>query len=125
MEQEYDYEGLISKKQLVIGLSVILAIATTLFLTFFLLLNNRINKLHENEPENQSPVFNQTDNNEEILEYTVKEFDGKIGVFKNGDFQYSLDVYVFTLPENDKKLLTQGIKASSEQELNDILSTYY
>ena len=58
-------------------------------------------------------------------EYLVKDFNGKVSVFKDGDFQYSLDIYTFTLPKEDKNLLSQGIKASSQQEINDILSCYY
>jgi len=125
MEQNNDYGEFIGKKQFIVSLVIILAIAVTLFLTFFLLLNNRITKLHDNEPNEQTPVFNETENSDAEEEYLIKEFNGKIGVYKNGDFQYMLDVFVFTLPEYDKKLLSQGIKASSEQELNDILSSYY
>ncbi len=125
MEQKNDYEDFIGKKQFIVSLVVIVAVAVTLFLTIFLLLNNRITKLHENQPSDQAPVFNETNNSVLEDEYLIKEFNGKIGVYKNGDFQYTLDVFVFTLPEYDKKLLSQGIKAASEQELNDILSSYY
>lgn len=125
MEQNNDYEDFVGKKQFIVSLVIIIAVAVTLFLTIFLLLNNRISKLHENTPTEQAPVFNETNSSVFEDQYLIKEFDGKIGVYKNGDFQYALDVYVFTLPEYDKKLLFQGIKVSSEQELNDILSSYY
>ena len=127
MEHQNDNGDFIDKKQFVLSMAVIMAICVILFLTIFLMLNNRITKLHETKPNEQQPVFNETasDETEADDEYVIKEFDGKIGVFKNGDFQYMIDVYVFTLPEYDKKLLSQGIKVSSEQELNDVLSSYY
>ena len=127
MEHQNNNGDLIEKKQFVLSMAVIIAICITLFLTIFLMLNNRITKLHETKPNEQQPVFNETVNDETgaDVEYIIKEFDGKIGVFKNGDFQYMINVYVFTLPEYDKKLLSQGIKVSSEQELNDVLSSYY
>ena len=127
MEHQNDNGDFIDKKQFVLSMAVIMAICVILFLTIFLMLNNRITKLHETKSNEQQPVFNETvsDETEADDEYVIKEFDGKIGVFKNGDFQYMIDVYVFTLPEYDKKLLSQGIKVSSEQELNDVLSSYY
>lgn len=127
MEHQNNNGDLIEKKQFVLSMAVIIAICVILFLTIFLMLNNRITKLHETKPNEQQPVFNETvnDETEADVEYIIKEFDGKIGVFKNGDFQYMINVYVFTLPEYDKKLLSQGIKVSSEQELNDVLSSYY
>ena len=126
MEQRNDYGDFIGKKQFIISMVIIVAVTVVLFLMSFLLINNRITVLHENKQGEQQPVFNETDNS--VLaedEYVIKEFEGKIGVYKNGDFQYLINVYVFTLPENDKKLLSQGITVSSEQELNDILSSYY
>ena len=127
MEHQNNNGDLIEKKQFVLSMAVIIAICITLFLTIFLMLNNRITMLHETKPNEQQPVFNETVNDETgaDVEYIIKEFDGKIGVFKNGDFQYMINVYVFTLPEYDKKLLSLGIKVSSEQELNDVLSSYY
>lgn len=124
MERKNENSQLVDKKQFILSLVIIATAVTVLFLTVFFLLNNRISSLHTMIDSNEKPVFNenvtvQTDR------YLIKEFDEKIGVFKNGDFQYYIDVYVFTLPENDKKLLNQGIEASSEQELNDILSSYY
>lgn len=125
MEQQNDYGELIGKKQLSISLIILITLMLILFLTSFFLINNRISALHDIKQEQESPVFNEIPTVEEKIEYLVKEFDGKIGIYKNGDFQYMLEVFVFTLPENDKKLLHQGITVSSEQELNDILSSYY
>ena len=38
---------------------------------------------------------------------------------------FSLDVYVFTLPKNDRQLLSNGIKAENKEELYRILEEYY
>ena len=124
MEHQNDYGDFIGKKQIFISLTVILTIVLILFLTLFFLINNRITALHEDK-EAEAPVFNETPTVSEETQYLIKEFNGKIGVYKNGDFQYLLEVFVFTLPENDKKLLLRGITVTSEQELNDILSSYY
>lgn len=124
MERKNENSQLVDKKQFILSLVIIATAVTLLFLTVFFLLNNRISSLHTMIDSNEKPVFNENVTVQTDL-YLIKEFDEKIGVFKNGDFQYYIDVYVFTLPENDKKLLNQGIEASSEQELNDILSSYY
>ena len=105
---------------------LILLVCVTLFISFFVLTNNRINNIHENDNTEEKPVFNQTENsiNHDSV-YLIKEFNGKIAVYKDNDFQYQLEVYVITLPEKDKQLLQSGIVISGEQELNDILSSYY
>lgn len=125
MEHQNENGDFVDKKQLSLTLIVIITLMLILFFTSFFMMNNRISTLHEAKSEQDSPVFNDTPNVTEETEYLIKEFENKIGIYKNGDFQYLLDVYVFTLPEYDKKLLHQGITVSSEQELTDILSSYY
>ena len=55
----------------------------------------------------------------------LKEYNGKLAVYIDNDFQYEIDVYAFTLPEEDRKLLSKGIEVASEQELNEVISSYY
>ena len=57
--------------------------------------------------------------------YMLKEYNGKLAVYIDNDFQYEIDVYAFTLPEEDRKLLSKGIEVASEQELNEVISSYY
>lgn len=57
--------------------------------------------------------------------YIVKEYNGKIGVFKENALIYTMDVHIFTLPEYDKNLLACGIKAEGIDELYRILGEYY
>ena len=76
-------------------------------------------------PKNETgvlPVINVT---EDEKNYEVKEYNGRIGVFEDNSLLYTLDVYVFTLPKSDQKLLSDGIKADSKEELNEILEEYY
>ena len=105
---------------------ILIALFLFLILLSFFSVNSKISKLNETIDNLEIPVFNETESiTTEDTSYLVKEFQGKIGVYKNNDFQYLLDVFVFTLPDQDKKLLSQGITVSSEQELNALLSTYY
>lgn len=122
-----NYNGdFIEKKKFILSLVAVVIIAVTLFAAAFVMINDRISTLHTNAELLDKPVFNDSDTGtDKEIQYTIKEFDGRIGVFENGDFQYLVDIYVFTLPENDKKLLSKGISVSSEKELNDILSSYY
>ena len=55
----------------------------------------------------------------------VKEYEGKIGIFtEDGALVNIIDVYVKTLPETDRRLLREGIKVLSEQELRSITQDY-
>lgn len=59
--------------------------------------------------------------------YTVKDYDGKIAVFKSGSDtpEKVLDSpYIRDLPKYDQDLLKIGISAYSEEELNLILQDY-
>ena len=57
--------------------------------------------------------------------YLVREHDGIIGVFTaEGDLEYTIEVYVRTLPEADRRLLSDGIFAQNKAELLEILGDY-
>jgi len=58
--------------------------------------------------------------------YTVKEYEGHIGVFHNDDrtpYQ-EIDVDVSSLPVADRELLKDGIKVSDANKLNSIIEDY-
>ena len=57
--------------------------------------------------------------------FELKEYNEKIGVFKNNALVYTIDTYVFTLPEADKQLLKNGIKVNSIEELENLIEEYY
>ena len=127
MDNQNENGVYIEKRHLIISMLITFVTVLTLFLITFILLNNRISKLHENQMIEEKPAFKNESTQVCVEEdyFTIKEFEGKIGVYKNGDFQYLVDVFVFTLPPEDKKSLSLGITVSSEQELLDILSCYY
>ena len=114
-----------------LAIAVIISLAAVTFLYFSLstLFTAKIENIENKLNQEVIPVIletEETDESEEITHtFTIKEFNGKIGIYKDGDFQYQINVSVSTLPEADKKLLLRGIEVSSEQELNDIISCYY
>lgn len=58
--------------------------------------------------------------------YTVKEYEGHIGVFFNDERKpyEEIQVEVSTLPEADRKLLKDGIKVTDADRLNSIIEDY-
>lgn len=58
--------------------------------------------------------------------YTVKEYEGGIGVFCNDEIIpiQKIDVDVFSLPTADQELLKEGIKVYSVDRLNQIIEDY-
>ena len=85
----------------------------------------RLTDIKEEITEN---VFNENIEEPEQTDktiYMVKEYNGKIGVFKENALIYTMDVHIFTLPEYDKNLLACGIKAEGIDELYRILGEYY
>ena len=123
MEQEENY---ITKKFFALTIFSVLVLLIVFSVWSFASFNSKIKEIDSNENVQAVTVYKEVEVvKEETPCYLVKEFDGKIGVFKNNDFQYYIDVYVYTLTEQDKNLLHQGIEASSEQEVNEILSCYY
>ena len=58
--------------------------------------------------------------------YTLKEYDGKIGIFYNAEivpFQ-QINVEVSSLPEADQVLLKEGIIVYSKEELKSKIEDY-
>ena len=55
--------------------------------------------------------------------YIVKEYNGHIGVFRDGDKQpfEEIDIDIHIFPEEDQKLLQDGIQAKSATELTRII----
>lgn len=72
------------------------------------------------------PPFSSTIGTSEAEQWwTVREYEDIIGVFdSDGRLVYTLDVYVKTLPETDRKLLREGIHVSGERELRNLIEDY-
>ncbi len=126
MEHQSPTQTTNNKNMLIATLLIGLAMIAFLYFALSSLLDKRVTELENKINQSVLPVFLESSQIDvENHTYTIKEFNGKIGIYEDGDFQYQIDIYVFTLPEEDKKLLLQGIEVSSEQELNDIISCYY
>ena len=111
----------ITKKDLY-KVAIIISAVFIVALTFFYFLTlSKINNLEKNDEEDNTPVFEETVE----IKYILKDYNGKIGVFENDSLIYTLDTYIFTLPEKDKKLLSEGICVSSKEELYQMLEEYY
>lgn len=127
MEQSNENSQYVSKKQYFLSVLFVLVIIFTLFLSLYFLISNKIDEINVKNNNIYIPTFEENKNDIEIEEtkYLLKKFNDILAVYKNNDLQYTIDIKIDTLPENDKKLLSKGIEASSEKELNDIISSYY
>ena len=77
----------------------------------------------------QSPSIDRTadeDLQNEIYEYELKDYEGKLAVFFYGEQypQLSFDVYIRTLPEWDRKQLKEGILIKDYEELLKRIEDY-
>ena len=62
---------------------------------------------------------------EDNQSFIVRAHNGIIGVFNiEGDLEYSLEIYIKTLPEIDRALLKRGIFAKDKTELLKILEDF-
>ena len=118
MEQENNGKQIMKIYQ---GLLVLFILIFAVMTIYLLIISKKIENITEN---NVQDVFEEVTNIEKTV-YTVKEYNGKIGVYENEALIYTLDRHVFTLPEYDKKLLSSGIVVSTEEELYKIIEEYY
>lgn len=61
----------------------------------------------------------------ETVVYTVKDYQGKVAVFKNrGELQEVFDTEVSGLPEMDQQSLRDGIEVYSQAELDRLIEDF-
>lgn len=121
MEQDKEYSDYNKNKKTNTILYILTLLSLFLLLLSWFNLNSKIENI-----ELIAPVYKDVTNiTEENKVYMLKEYNGKLAVYIDNDFQYEIDVYAFTLPEEDRKLLSKGIEVASEQELNEVISSYY
>jgi hypothetical protein len=86
-----------------------------------------------NIPNNSTAITQSSQGSSEIITmasktdvYTLKEYEGRIGIFHNDDTQpyQQIDVDVSTFSEEDQRLLKDGIKVFSTEELNRKIEDY-
>ncbi|MBE6895155.1 MAG: hypothetical protein E7483_06110 [Ruminococcaceae bacterium] len=60
---------------------------------------------------------------ENTVEYTVKDYGGKVAVFENESSSPLVvyEIYTHLLPENDIELLRKGIKVTTQEQLQTCL----
>lgn len=57
--------------------------------------------------------------------WIVKAHDEQIGIFGlNGELEFVLDVYLFTLPDSDQAILRDGIFVSGRERLTALIEDY-
>lgn len=58
--------------------------------------------------------------------YILSEYQGKIAVFRNDDNIpiNVFDTYLSTLPQHDRQLIKEGIKANTTDELQQLIEDY-
>ncbi len=100
-------------KSKTLKISIFSLICVLCFATLFVNLNNDI-EIYENE------------NNTKQETYTIKEYEGKIAVFKNSDKKPTTvyEAYVSLLPPQDREKLKNGIKVDNTTDLQKIVEDY-
>lgn len=101
-------------KSKVLKISIFSLVCVLFLATLFVNLNNDI-KIYENEEKAKQQVI-----------YTIKEYEGKIAVFKNSDKKpYTVyEAYTSLLPEQDRQRLQNGIKVDNTADLQKIIEDY-
>ena len=129
MEQKNEENVYIEKRIFVFSLFLLaIFIISSILLSYFLLSDKILDINSKNiTTEPDLPVYENTDNIviKDTKTYMLKEYNGKIGVYENEALIYTLDTYVFTLPDVDKKLLRNGIVTTSKTELYELIEEYY
>ena len=125
MELQDEKNSYVDKKYFSFAIFIICLLCVTLFLIGYFRIEKKIDNLSTQKIPGNNIEQDVFEPNKETIVYKVMAYNGKIGVFKNDSILYCLDVYLFTLPEEDKKLLEKGIVALNEEELYEILEEYY
>lgn len=88
-------------------------------------LNNNFNKI-SNKTISQKSVNSFVSNPIDSYLYILKEFNGKLAVFKNNQEtpEIIFDVLVDNLPDVDIAQLKEGLKIQTEQELNERIEDF-
>ena len=77
------------------------------------------------ETDSEAITETQIENETTEFIYTVKSYEGKIGIFTDsGALVRVLEVYIKTLPKADQNMLEKGVLVTSEAELHSIIEDY-
>lgn len=75
---------------------------------------------------NQTKTADVSDESVACISYTLREYEGKIGIFCDGNTlpDKVLDVYLITLPADDVVRLRDGITASNQAEVRALIEDF-
>ena len=77
------------------------------------------------ETDSEAITETQIENETTEFIYTVKSYEGKIGIFTDsGALVRVLEGYIKTLPKADQNMLEKGVLVTSEAELHSIIEDY-
>ena len=95
-----------------------------LFSSLFLYTNARLNKMECEMNELRSTPVSVVQ--APAIAYTLREYRGRIGIFSGSRDTplQTLDICVFTLPENDRAALEKGIRVYSEEALRSLIEDF-
>lgn len=129
MEQKIEENSYIDKKIFIFSIFLLAVLIISTILLSYFLLNSKLIKINEFDEtiEPDLPAYENIDKTdiENKTIYMLKEYNGKIGVYENNALVYTLDTYIFTLPEIDKQLLREGIITVDKTELYELIEEYY
>lgn len=79
-----------------------------------------------NEPAAEEISENTVLPKDDAYEYTLREYNGKVAVFKSNSEspEAIFDIYINSLPDYDKGQLAQGIRAKTFEELFAMIEDY-
>ena len=128
MEQKNEENVYIEKRIFVFSSFLLSVLVISSIFLIYLLLSNKISRINtfDSSTEPDIPAYENIDDNKtQEITYMLKEYNGKIGVYENEALVYTIDTYVFTLPETDKQLLRDGIVTADKIELYELMEAYY
>lgn len=75
---------------------------------------------------NQTQRSEEAEESIDCISYTLREYEGKIGIFYDGNTlpDKVLDVYLITLPADDVIRLRDGITASDQAEVRALIEDF-
>ncbi len=95
------------------------AVFSITYLSIDLVNNNIFESLEENTSVSENNIENE-------YRYRVSVFNGKLAVFdRDSKLPYKVyDTYISSLPEEDRKIIEEGIFTNSSSELMKIIEDY-
>lgn len=103
---------------------LVLMVAVTIIIVS-LLLNVSSNK--ENTESYQNINYNSSSVTSILPMYIVKEYDGKVSVFRFGEnlpFEILEEIVYYSLPEYDREQLKKGISVYTDEELQRLIEDF-